>query len=90
MLKKSNKSIKLKQSRFNHKNWFIRKNLDFFQPWGQTIDRLYLSGQAIPPGLHVRLNLETGQREAKLLDDTTAKEPSESTRAAYVTQGGFL
>ncbi len=25
-------------------------------------------GQKIPPGLHVRLNLETGLREAKLLD----------------------
>lgn len=31
-------------------------------------------GQAIPRGLHVRLNLQTGEREAKLLDaneDTT-------------------
>lgn len=27
-----------------------------------------LKGQAIPPGLHVRLNMETGEREAKLLD----------------------
>ena len=26
-------------------------------------------GQAIPAGLHVRLNLQTGEREAKLLDD---------------------
>jgi hypothetical protein len=28
-----------------------------------------ISGQSIPQGLHVRLNLETGEREAKLLDD---------------------
>jgi nucleotide exchange factor SIL1 len=28
-----------------------------------------IPGQAIPQGLHVRLNLETGEREAKLLDD---------------------
>ena len=27
------------------------------------------AGQAIPAGLHVRLNLQTGEREAKLLDD---------------------
>ncbi|CAF1589569.1 unnamed protein product [Rotaria sp. Silwood1] len=30
-------------------------------------------GQAIPPGLHVRLNLQTGLREAKLLEDTKEK-----------------
>jgi nucleotide exchange factor SIL1 len=28
-----------------------------------------ISGQAIPRGLHVRLNLETGERQAKLLDE---------------------
>jgi len=28
----------------------------------------HLSGQKIPHGLHVRLNLQTGLREAKLLD----------------------
>ena len=28
-----------------------------------------IAGQAIPRGLHVRLNLETGEREAKLLDE---------------------
>jgi nucleotide exchange factor SIL1 len=28
-----------------------------------------ISGQAIPRGLHVRLNLETGEREAKLLGE---------------------
>ncbi|CAF3519400.1 unnamed protein product [Adineta steineri] len=34
-------------------------------------------GQAVPPGLHVRLNLETGAREAKLLDNDN-KEQSTS------------
>ena len=29
--------------------------------------------QAIPAGLHVRLNLETGQREAKLLERTVER-----------------
>jgi nucleotide exchange factor SIL1 len=28
-----------------------------------------IAGQSIPQGLHVRLNLETGKREAKLMDD---------------------
>jgi nucleotide exchange factor SIL1 len=28
-----------------------------------------IAGQALPRGLHIRLNLETGEREAKLLDD---------------------
>ena len=36
-----------------------------------------ISGQQIPSGLHVRLNLATGLREAKLLDDTD-DQPSNS------------
>lgn len=42
------------------------EDLKVFQPtaeW-QTIQ----PGQGIPPGLHVRMNLQTGQKEAKLLD----------------------
>ena len=27
-----------------------------------------ITGQAIPSGLHVRMNLQTGQKEAKLMD----------------------
>ena len=27
-----------------------------------------MTGQAVPAGLHVRMNLETGEREAKLMD----------------------
>ncbi len=34
------------------------------------------SGQAIPPGLHIRLNLQTGLREAKLLEDTPQQSVS--------------
>ncbi|XP_069698478.1 nucleotide exchange factor SIL1 [Periplaneta americana] len=44
------------------------ENTDIFKAtheW-QTIKE----GQAIPRGLHVRLNLQTGQREAKLMDDS--------------------
>jgi hypothetical protein len=33
---------------------------------------LLMTGQAVPPGLHVRLNLQTGSREAKLLDEEEA------------------
>ncbi|XP_044261797.1 nucleotide exchange factor SIL1 [Tribolium madens] len=36
-------------------------------------------GQKIPRGLHVRINLETGETEAKLLDDS--KAPEDKTRA---------
>ena len=31
------------------------------------MNSLLSAGQAIPAGLHVRLNLETGEREAKLM-----------------------
>lgn len=34
-------------------------------------------GQPIPPGLHVRMNLQTGLREAKLLDDRQEEEEEE-------------
>ena len=42
------------------------EDLEVFQPtsnW-QTIQ----AGQAIPAGLHVRMNLQTGEKEAKLMD----------------------
>lgn len=34
--------------------------------------------QAIPSGLHVRLNLETGEKEAKLLEENDSKENSDN------------
>lgn len=37
----------------------------------------FTTGQSIPKGLHVRINLETGETEAKLLDDV----PEDKTRA---------
>lgn len=33
-------------------------------------------GQAIPPGLHVRLDMQTGLREAKLLEGTEHQSSS--------------
>lgn len=39
-----------------------------FQPTHQWQD--VQKGQSIPQGLHVRMNLQTGRREAKLMDDS--------------------
>lgn len=61
------------------------RDMEIFQATHQW--QTVRQGQAIPPGLHVRLNLQTGRREAKLLDDTTQEEPPQSTSAAYITQG---
>ena len=36
-------------------------------------------GQAIPPGLHVRMNLQTGLKEAKLLDDEDVNDDVDLT-----------
>lgn len=36
-------------------------------------------GQAIPQGLHVRINLQTGKKEAKLLEDGATNDTSRST-----------
>ena len=46
-------------------------------------------GQSIPPGLHVRMNLQTGLKEAKLLDDDSDNVESENKEAStgeYVDQ----
>lgn len=45
------------------------EELDIFEPtheWKTVED-----GQVIPPGLHVRMNMETGKREAKLMSEET-------------------
>jgi nucleotide exchange factor SIL1 len=44
-----------------------------------------IAGQALPRGLHIRLNLETGEREAKLLDDN---ERTDLTLVHSDVQGG--
>lgn len=36
-----------------------------------------LQGQGIPPGLHVRIDMQTGKKEAKLLDES--EQPTESS-----------
>lgn len=44
-------------------------------------------GEVLPRGVHVRLNLETGRREAKRLDD---EEPGESQKRTDVSKEGRL
>lgn len=57
-------------------------DFDVFQPtseW-QTIKE----GQAIPRGLHIQINLQTGQKEAKLMDGNSGenKEKAHSVKTA--------
>jgi hypothetical protein len=51
------------------KNSFCGPDLQTFWLDSSLILKHMIAGQAIPRGLHVRLNLETGEREAKLLDE---------------------
>ena len=54
--------------------------VDIFQPtheW-KTVEE----GQAIPPGLHVRMNIQTGAREAKLMSDSNPEEEATDTDEA--------
>ena len=56
--------------------------VDVFEPtheWKTVRD-----GQAVPPGLHIRMNLETGQRQAKLLSETNTDN---SAKESGTTQG---
>ena len=39
-------------------------------------------GQGIPAGLHIRINLETGKKEAKILDDNEQEDEKKSTLQA--------
>ncbi|XP_042706692.1 nucleotide exchange factor SIL1 isoform X9 [Chrysemys picta bellii] len=47
------------------------EDLEVFYPTHQW--QIVRPGQAVPAGLHVRLNLQTGEREAKLLDNKNEK-----------------
>lgn len=48
------------------------------------------SGQGIPAGLHVRINLETGRKEAKILDDNEQEEGKKSTSKANDKSAALL
>lgn len=41
-----------------------------------------INGQAIPAGLHVRINMQTGKKEAKLMEDESAEEVKEINHEA--------
>ena len=48
------------------------KNVTVFIPTNQW--QQILPGQAVPAGLHVRINLETGEKEAKLIEEEENEE----------------
>jgi nucleotide exchange factor SIL1 len=48
-----------------------------------------IAGQSIPQGLHVRLNLETGKREAKLMDGSEHTDLT-SVPGSVLVQGNNL
>ena len=50
---------------------------------------LHFSGQRIPSGLHVRLNLQTGLREAKLLDDNEQQSSSNTIIPVSLSEHSF-
>ncbi|RDD45551.1 Nucleotide exchange factor SIL1 [Trichoplax sp. H2] len=52
-------------------------DLNVFQPTSEW--QTVYEGQAIPAGLHVRMNLATGKKEAKLMEDGTNKEKEKTT-----------
>ncbi|XP_068710184.1 nucleotide exchange factor SIL1-like [Montipora foliosa] len=63
----------------------VEEDLTIFEPtadW-QTIQ----PGQGIPPGLHVRMNLQTGKKEAKLMDgdDGSKYQSNKDTKQKFIT-----
>ncbi|CAF1186659.1 unnamed protein product [Rotaria sordida] len=52
------------------------ENTEEFVPTNEW--QIVKEGQKIPPGLHIRLNLETGLREAKLIDNNEQQSSSNS------------
>ena len=61
------------------------EDLEVFKPtadW-QTIQ----PGQGIPPGLHVRMNLQTGQKEAKFMDgdDGMKYQSNKDSKQKFIT-----
>ncbi|BFZ01197.1 hypothetical protein BsWGS_04236 [Bradybaena similaris] len=49
----------------------IDESLELFEPTDEW--KTVKKGQKIPPGLHVRMNLQTGEKEAKLMDEPVDK-----------------
>uniref|UniRef100_A0A336LID7 Nucleotide exchange factor SIL1 n=1 Tax=Culicoides sonorensis TaxID=179676 RepID=A0A336LID7_CULSO len=61
----------------------IEENNETFVPTSQWKE--IREGQSIPAGLHVRINLQTGKKEAKLLEDEEAKEETTKDSALVLT-----
>lgn len=47
------------------------ENIDIFEPTSEW--KTVKKGQKIPPGLHVRMDMQTGEKQAKLMDSTQTK-----------------
>ncbi|XP_063046653.1 nucleotide exchange factor SIL1 [Engraulis encrasicolus] len=62
-------------------------DLDVFQPTSQW--QTLKPGQAVPAGSHVRLNLQTGQREAKLGEEQQARYLREGQRVVNTEAPSF-
>ncbi|XP_013782819.1 nucleotide exchange factor SIL1-like [Limulus polyphemus] len=79
---KSNKAVVLidtKQESYDTDNEVKIEEESSAEPFIPTKDWQKIKpGQAIPPGLHVRMNLQTGLKEAKLLDKEMDKDSIES------------
>ena len=45
---------------------------------------ILILGQAIPPGLHVRLNMKTGKKEAKLLSESELESDAKLPGSIHV------
>ena len=54
------------------------ENITIFIPTNQW--QQILPGQAVPAGLHVRINLETGEKEAKLIEEENDDEMGDRRR----------
>ncbi|XP_062380065.1 nucleotide exchange factor SIL1 [Sardina pilchardus] len=66
---------------------FDSEDLEVFQPTNQW--QTLKPGQAVPAGSHVRLNLQTGQREAKLSEEQQAKYLRDGQRVVNTKAPSF-
>lgn len=64
---------------------FDEEDLEVFQPSSEW--QSIKPGQGIPPGLHVRMNLQTGEKEAKLMegDDGTKYKTNKDSKQKFIT-----
>ena len=59
----------------------VEENTTIFIPTNQW--QQILPGQAVPAGLHVRINLETGEKEAKLIEEESDEDNIKDKRRIH-------